>query len=115
MEKDSFSKMEKEFQLEAFEKKIQELEKENFKLKKILEQYGIVDDTSGFSDIEFICIQQIKFLKERADKCDLTPDEVKNLDTLHKNLRQVKEKLERKELKTDSEDIGELLSIVDGE
>lgn len=115
MDENTFSSAENSIQLEAFEKKIEELKKENFKLKKLLEQYGIVEDISSLSDVEYICVQQIKFLKDRSDKMDLTVDEVKNLDTLHKNLRQVRDGLQRKELKNNSEDIAELLSIVDGE
>lgn len=114
MKNDSFSNAEKDLQLKLFTEKIEALEKENFKLKKILEQYGIAEDKSSFSDIEYICVKQIEMLKTLADKTELSTDEVKNLDTLHKNLRQVRDTLERKELETKTEDIAELLSIVDG-
>jgi len=92
---------------------IEELRKENFELKKTLEVYGITELTP-ISDVEFICLQSIEHYKRLAGTIGLTPDDVKSLDTIHKNLRLARGKVDKKELPDREESIDDLIRIING-
>ena len=116
MEKNSLSDMKDAFQVSVLEDEIRELKKTIVRYEKTLGQYSI-DEIENISDIEYICIEEIKKLKALSNGRGLTEDEIKSLDVLHKNLRQcVKDQeVNKKKLKEKEADVSELLSIVNGE
>lgn len=101
--------------IEALKKEIDDLKKENMRLHKTLEEYGI-EEQSPISDIEFICVNEIKKLKAVSQLEELTMDHVKNLDTLAKNLRMARGEFNKKEpIKGAKQSVAELLKIVESE
>lgn len=93
-----------------------ELELENEKLKKTLLDNGIQDNKiSLLSDVEVICVLEIKKLKVLSEKGLLNNNEVKALDILHKNLLQARGlyKNETKDSKKSGpKEVADLLKIV---
>ncbi len=112
---DDIKSMEKEFKIKALVSQLQdeldELKQENYSLRKTLVEYGI-EEESTIDEVEYICIKGIEDIKQIVDGRGLEPDDVKNLDILHKNLRMAR-KLETKEPSGKAKSLGELLSIVD--
>lgn len=116
---DKFDDMEKEFekeaksQVEILNEQLDEVKRENADLKKTLWQYGI-EEVSEVTDEEYICIAQIERLRQTAERVDLTEQEVRMFDLLNKNLRMIRNGIERKTPKGKKLSKGELLKIVDG-
>ena len=117
---DKFDDMEKEFaketnksQTEILNDEIDDLKRENANLKRTLWEYGI-EEVSEVSDEEYICLAQIERLRQTAERIDLTEQEVRMFDLLNKNLRMIRNGIERKAPKGKQLSKGELLKIVDG-
>jgi hypothetical protein len=115
----SLDDMKKEFmesipeEMQAKFSEMEDLRKENYALKKTLEEYGI-EGYSPISEIEYICIKGIDDLKKLANTLGLTEADTKMLDTLHKNLRMARGKMDKKELPDKTESVEDLLSIING-
>jgi hypothetical protein len=92
---------------------IEQLRKENYELKKTLEVYGITEITP-ITDVEYICLQSIEHFKRLANTIGLSPDDVKSLDTIHKNLRMARGKMEKKDIPDKEESIDDLMRIING-
>lgn len=90
--------------------KIQELNRQIANYRKTLAIYGI-EELIEMSDIEYICIKEIAKLRKLSDTYGLTNDDVKSLDTLHKNLRAVRMKDSKLKPKNDSFTEEELIRI----
>lgn len=97
-----------------------ELEIQNAKYKDVLLRNNLLNEEEDLSDIEQICISEIRKLKIISNRVMLNLNEVKALDTLHKNLMQVRgstvvetsdEDSPKKDL-TNKDNIADLLSIV---
>ena len=111
----SLSDMEKDFVIEELRKSVKELSRKVSEYEKTLQSYDI-DEIELISDIEYICVEEIKKLKVLSDAGGLTDVDVKNLDVLHKNLRQVRgQDVSKKKPKTKETSVAELLSIVNNE
>jgi hypothetical protein len=94
--------------------KNQNIVKENVRLKRTLQEYGI-EEISDMTDVEIICIQEIKKLKELSEFSSLTQDDAKTLDILHKNLRMARGEIVKKEPKGNKASISDLLKIVEND
>lgn len=105
--------LEKEMLFRELREEINNLKLENMKLNKTLEEYGITE-ISPITDVEYVCIKGIQDLKLLADSVGLTQDDSKILDTLHKNLRMARGKMEVKTPKGAEKSVEELMSIVEG-
>lgn len=97
-----------------------ELEIQNAKYKDVLLRNNLLSEEENLSDIEQICISEIRKLKIISNRIMLNLNEVKALDTLHTNLMKVRgannaessdEDSPKKDL-TNKDNIADLLSIV---
>lgn len=93
---------------------INELKQEIYEFKKTLEMYGILEK-EYVDDLEYICITQLKQLRDIADSGILTPDDIKVLDSCSKTILKLRGKEEKKDAPGKKASIGELLSIVGDE
>lgn len=110
---DDLENMQKSFELEALKSKICELEAEIDDLRKTLRVYGI-EDTEKVSDIEAICVKQLRLFREMSDSgIPLSNDDAKIVDIMHKNLKIALGKEDKKVPKGKEYSIGELISIVE--
>lgn len=74
--------------IENLTREVKTLQDENAHLKSILtSSVPVITSLTQLPDEELICLEQIKKLKEIASLRDLSLDEVKKLDLLHKNLK----------------------------
>lgn len=96
---------EKQFEVKALKAEnavlkdeVKELQKEIDKLRILLKEVDPDAEASMISDPEYICLTEIKKLRDRsaAEDRDLTMDEVKSFDILHKNLMSIQAKNPRK-------------------
>jgi hypothetical protein len=85
MEEDKILDAEKDFRIEALNGEIKRLKQEITRCKILLDEVDANPD--DVSTAEVICVQQLEKLKESSKNRELTGDEVKNLDVLHKNLK----------------------------
>ena len=114
-----FDDMEKSFEnkvkseSDILNEQIDELKRENVKLKKVLWQYGI-EEEGEVSDEEYICLVQLERLREMSERADLSEQEVRIFDILNKNLRMIRGGVEKKTPKGKKMSKGDLLKIVDG-
>lgn len=90
---------------------VEDLQKEVLKLRKVLEEYGIVEE-GHITNIEYICQKGIDDLKFLAMNGGLDSDATKTLDLLHKNLRMARGPLAKKEAPGRAASENELLRIV---
>lgn len=97
-----------------------ELEIQNAKYKDVLLRNNLLSEEENLSDVEQICISEIRKLKIISNRIMLNLNEVKALDTLHTNLMKVRgtnnvessdEDSPKKDL-TNKDNIADLLSIV---
>jgi len=79
--------LEEQAEKSALRKRIKELELEVSKLKLLLKEIDESASSDSVTDAEIICVKQLEILKEHSSKRELTQDEVKTLDILHKNLK----------------------------
>lgn len=87
---DNIIDIEKEFQIKKLTEDNKRLVNEITKLKILLKDLDPEADVSDVSDEEAICIEQIQRIKKYSSNRDLTPDEIKGLDVLVKNLRLIR-------------------------
>ena len=78
---------EKEFEMIALRNEVEKLKYEVIKYKILLNEIDSDANPDIISDEEAICVEQIRKLKESSGKRQLSTDEVKKLDILHKNLK----------------------------
>jgi hypothetical protein len=94
-------------------RELKELKLENLKMQRVLEEYEIEGYTKDVSDTEAICMLQIRILLETAKIREFLPDEVKNLESLHKTLKASRgEDYGKKPRKKEKKDPKELLKIL---
>lgn len=74
-------------QLRLAQERQQQLEVINTKNELVLQKFGLTEELNNVSEVESICVMQIKKLLEVASLRALTETEAKILDILHKNLR----------------------------
>ena len=77
----------KEFEAITLRNEIERLKNEVIKYKILLNEIDSDANPDIVSDEEVICVEQIHKLKESSGKRQLSTDEVKKLDILHKNLK----------------------------
>ena len=77
-------------ELSSLRLKILELEVQNAKYKDILLKNNLYPEVEALSDMEQVCISEIRKLKIISNRVMLTLNEVKALDVLHKNLMQAR-------------------------
>lgn len=87
------------------------------KAELTLEKAGLLETVQEITDVEAICVGQIKRLLEFSALRPLTETEAKILDTLHKNLRMCRgEKVDfESKKKMKAVDMQELLTLVKSE
>jgi hypothetical protein len=109
--------MENEFRIKQLLTEIERLQNENTKLLIILKEAGIEESgLDKIDDEEVICVQQIKLLKEKSDEEELSIEDVKKLDILHRNLKIARGENTRvnQKSKTNNASTKDLISIVKG-
>ena len=87
MDGDNVIDAEREFETVALRNEIEKLTNEVIKYKILLNEIDSEANPDIVSDEEAICVEQIRKLKENSSKRQLSTDEVKKLDILHKNLK----------------------------
>jgi hypothetical protein len=92
----SLVEAEKDFEIKKLKAQISELEKENDKLNLLLKEADPEASANMISDSEYICLNEIRKLREISKTGELSADEVKAFDTLHKNLNIIQGKNPRK-------------------
>lgn len=78
---------EQEFEVSALKNEIQKLKTELTKYKILLNEVDSDANPEIVTDTESICVMEIRKLKESSTKRQLSTDEIKRLDLLHKNLK----------------------------
>lgn len=84
---DNIINAEHDFEVIALKNEIDRLKKEVIKYKILLNEVDSDANPEIVSDTETICVMEINKLKESSLKRQLSTDEVKKLDLLHKNLK----------------------------
>lgn len=105
-----------EIEIAALRKRLKKFEDENYKLRRILQENEI-EEAEGLviSDEEFICINEIRKLKELSQVGSFGREEAQVLDILYKNLRQIRNLSDDKLSKSKKKpNVAELFKIVDG-
>lgn len=108
------------FEIKSLRKKIQDLESENQKLKQILIDNDLMDEvkevSTTLSDEEFICINEIRKIKELSENGFLEEEDVRKMDILYKNLRAIRGQApaEKENKKLKKADVKDLFKIVEG-
>jgi len=87
MEEDNILNVEKELQIKILEEENTKLKHELIKCKILLKEIDSDANPNLVSDEEAICVEQIRRLKEVSEDRELSTDEAKKLDILHKNLK----------------------------
>lgn len=109
-------KMSKDFEDKSVDNSLQnemeDLKREIFRLKKIIEQYDLPINEE-LSDVEYICLKGIENLKAAATSGYMTKDEASTLDTLHKNLRLARGQTDKKQPKSQEQSVENLLKLVE--
>lgn len=85
--KDNVIDSEQAFEIVALRAEIEKLRNEVVKYKILLNEIDSDANPDMVTDEESICVEQIRKLKESSGKRQLSTDEVKRLDLLHKNLK----------------------------
>lgn len=98
-------------------KKIVQLEQEKEHLKDLLEKntQGLAILSEKEKNEEKICIHQLSLLKEESDKRLLTYEETKKVEIYAKVLSSIRNGEKKKEDELGKKEIGDLLSLVEGE
>lgn len=79
--------LERELELKALRDEIRKLTNQVTKYQILLKEIDENINPNLISDEEAIAVEQISRLRKKSADRDLTSDEVKNLDILHKNLK----------------------------
>lgn len=110
---EEFKEMQKSFEEASLRKQIKELQAEIDDLRKTLRVYGI-EDTEKVSDIEAICVQQLRIMRDLSENgVQLSNDDAKIVDIMHKNLKIALGKEDKKSPKGKEYTTAELISIVE--
>lgn len=97
--------------LKELNRKLDILEKENFRLNCLLQEYGITEDKK-ISDQEWICVKEIERLRKLSEDIGLEDDQVAMLDTLTKVLQRERDQQKVKKVsKGKKESVDNLLKI----
>ena len=114
---DNIIDAEKDFEIAALYREVEQLKNEIAKYKVILSELDDSFDVGIVSDTEAICIQQIAKLKDDSSHRELSTDETKKLDILHKNLKIAQDDRGKLEGKDKAGDLSkeELMKIIKGE
>ncbi|MCK5138475.1 MAG: hypothetical protein KAQ85_01410 [Thermodesulfovibrionia bacterium] len=86
-EKSNILDSEKDFEIKALRSEVEKLRNEVIKYKILLNEIDSDANPEIVSDAEAICVQEIRKLKDSSSSRELSTDEVKKLDLLHKNLK----------------------------
>lgn len=78
---------EQEFEVIALRNEVEKLTNEIIKYKILLNEIDSDANPDIVSDEEVICVEQIRKLRENSATRELSTDETKKLDILHKNLK----------------------------
>lgn len=84
---DNLIDSEKDFEIAALRNEIEKLKNEVTKYRILLNEIDEEANPDLVTDAESICVMEIRKLKVSSDKRELSTDEVKKLDLLHKNLK----------------------------
>ena len=87
MDGDNVIEASAEFEVVALKNEVERLKNELIKYKILLNEIDSEANPDIVSDEEAICVEQIHRLKDSSSKRQLTTDEAKKLDILHKNLK----------------------------
>ena len=87
MDGDNVIDAELEFENIALRNEVEKLKNEVIKYMILLKEIDSDANPDIVSDEEAICVEQIRKIKENSGKRQLSTDEVKKLDILHKNLK----------------------------
>jgi hypothetical protein len=97
--------------------RIQQLEKENSRLRKVLQDNDLLDEahtTAPVTAEEEICIKGIDQILQLIRNSTFDKNDIQNFDILHKNLRMIRgQTVDTKKQKPT--DVGELLKLVKNE
>lgn len=78
---------EKDFEIKSLKNELKKLKNELMKYKILLRDLDDEANPDDISDVEVICVTELDKLKKTTKERELTSDEIKNLDVLHKNLK----------------------------
>lgn len=81
----SLIEAELKFQIKALKDENEKLKRENSKLRISIRELDPSFDPNEISEVQALCEEQIRKLKEESAVRELTTDEIKKLDILHKN------------------------------
>ena len=101
-----------EEQVKYLSEKVIKLERENLEMNVLLEQAGISGSEVKMSETEYICLQQLRGLKEQSEARPLSKEEVSIVDLLHKNLLMARGIPVVKKTKEKKQSLEDLLKIV---
>ena len=87
MDDNNIINAENAFEIQKLKEEIRKLSGEISKYKILLKEFDEDANISGVSDAEIVCVEQLAKLRQYSKQRELTADEIKNLDTLHKNLK----------------------------
>lgn len=87
MDGDNIIEASSEFEIVALKNEIKKLRNEITKYKILLNEVDSDANPDIITDEEAICVEQIRRIKENSSVRQLSTDEVKKLDILHKNLK----------------------------
>lgn len=73
--------------IKSLQSEVLKLRVEKQKLEILLSDNGIGVDPEAISDIEAVCVQQLKMLREKSALQPFTETDSKILDIIHKNLK----------------------------
>lgn len=111
---DNIDNIELELAIKALRDEIKEKDREIEDLKFTLFEHGL-EDVSKMSDEMFICVNEIKRLKNQSQtSIGLDDKEVKMFEILNKSLHMIKNGVDKKALKGKDMTADELMRIVDG-
>jgi hypothetical protein len=78
---------EKEFEIKALKEEMRKLRNELAKYKILLKDVDEDASIDGITDAEVICVNELDKLRKSSAERELSSDEIKNMDILHKNLK----------------------------
>jgi hypothetical protein len=111
--------LETAFEIKSLRKRLQEIEAENARLIKILKDNDLMEEVGEvaqkLTDEEYICVNELRKLKELSETSFLEEEDVRKLDILYKNLRAIRGMSPvEKDKKKKTADVKELFKIVEG-
>lgn len=114
---DDLINLEFEFEIKLLREQIQEQEKQIKELKRIIHENELGDEIGEprpISPEEEICVQGIEQILELVKNKAQTSNDIRDFDTLHKNLRMIRGQSIESKGRQKKVQIGDLLKIVEG-